>query len=158
MKTIPTLIVAATIPASQEEVWKAWTTSEGVKSFLAPDCLIDFRIGGAYEIYFDPDAAAEDRGSIGSVILAIQPIQSFSFTWRNPPSLTVVRWQFTHVQIQIERVAEQQCEVVLSQDGWGSSPDWEKAYQYFERAWQKVVMPHLVKRFTDGPINWDEIS
>lgn len=158
MNVIPPLIAKASIQASQEQIWNAWTTKAGVQSFLAPDCQIDFQIGGAYEIFFDPKAAPEDRGSIGSVILAIQPMEFFSFTWRNPPSLSVIRWQFTHVQIQIRKLDENNCEVVLTQDGWGTGSEWEKAYQYFERAWQKMVMPHLVSRFTSGPVDWNEIG
>lgn len=38
------------VDASQDEVWDAWTTGKGVKSFLAPDCNIVLRVDGPYEI------------------------------------------------------------------------------------------------------------
>jgi uncharacterized protein YndB with AHSA1/START domain len=157
MEELPPLIASATIKASQEAIWAAWTTSPGIKSFLAPDCKIDLRVGGSYEVYFNPQADPQDRGSIGSVILAIQPMNFFSFTWRNPPSISAIRWQFTQVSIQINDLNQKHGQVILTQDGWGTGPDWKEAYRYFKRAWQKVVMPRLVKRFESGPIIWDEI-
>jgi uncharacterized protein YndB with AHSA1/START domain len=153
---LPLLTASTLLKASRKEIWDAWTTAQGIKSFLAPDCKIDFRVGGAYEIYFDPQADPKDRGSIGSVILAIQPLEMFSFSWCNPPSLPEIRWQYTHVTIRIREVSARQRQVILLQDGWGSGEDWEKAYQYFRHAWQEVVMSQLVKRFEIGSINWDE--
>ena len=34
------------VPAPLTEVWRAWTTEEGVESFFAPECNIDLRPGG----------------------------------------------------------------------------------------------------------------
>ncbi len=44
------------VDASQDQGWDAWTTEKGIKSFLAPDCNIDIRVDGPYEIFFDPEA------------------------------------------------------------------------------------------------------
>ena len=155
---LPLLTACTLLNASRQEIWEAWTTSQGIKSFLAPDCNIVFQVGGAYEIYFDPQATPKDRGSIGSIILAIQPMEMFSFSWCNPPSIPKIRRQYTHVSSRIREVSSRQRQVILLQDGWGNSADWEKAYGYFKHAWQVVVMPRLVKRFESGPINWDEIN
>ena len=43
--------------APVEKVWKAWTTKDGIRSFFAPDCDIDLRVLGKYDILFAPDAA-----------------------------------------------------------------------------------------------------
>jgi uncharacterized protein YndB with AHSA1/START domain len=154
---IPPLKSTAAVPASQAEIWQAWTTPEGIRSFLAPDCNVDFRAGGAYEIFFDPQAAPEERGSIASTLLAIQPECFFSFSWRNPPSLTTIRWQFTHISVRIASLDHQLSHVMLVQDGWGEGEEWREAYRYFKRAWQKVVLPRLVQRFMTGPVHWDSI-
>jgi len=155
---LPLLAAYVLLNASRKEIWDVWTTPQGIKSFLAPDCNIEFQVGGAFEIYFDPEAAPKDRGSIGSVILAIQPMEMFSFSWCNPPSLPKIRWQYTHVTIHIREASAGQRQLVLLQDGWGTGVDWEKAYQYFQHAWQGVVLPRLVKRFNSGPINWNELE
>ena len=36
------------VNAPIEDVWKAWTTTEGVKSFFAPDAKVEARSGGAF--------------------------------------------------------------------------------------------------------------
>ena len=40
------------VPASLKEVWDAWTTTEGVKTFFSSEAKIELAIGGSYEIYF----------------------------------------------------------------------------------------------------------
>ena len=42
-----------TLPGSVEAVYSAWTTPEGCRGFFAPECNIDARPGGAYELFFD---------------------------------------------------------------------------------------------------------
>ena len=85
------------IPAPIEAVWQAWTTAEGVRSFFAPQCTIDLRPGGAYEMYFDLEAASGLRGSEGCVVLAIEEPYMLSFTWNAPPELPRIRDHHTHV-------------------------------------------------------------
>ena len=35
-----------------DTLWWKWTTREGLLSFFGKDNKIDFKVGGAYEIYF----------------------------------------------------------------------------------------------------------
>lgn len=142
------------VPASLSEVWAAWTTEAGVKSFFAPQCTLDFRLGGAYEMYFDLDAPAGLRGGEGCLILAIEPFKMFSFTWNAPPEFPAIRDQRTHVVVRFNEIDAKNTRVSLTQDGWGSSKDWQNDRRYFERAWGEVVLPRLVRRFTQGPVLW----
>jgi len=143
------------IPAPIEEVWHAFTTEEGVVTFFAPECKIDLRPGGAYEMYFDLDAPAGLRGGEGCVILAIEPLVMLSLTWNAPPEIPMIRNQRTHVTIRFESFSATQTWINLRHDGWGVSADWQTARRYFRRAWGKVVIPRLLERFTSGPINWN---
>jgi uncharacterized protein YndB with AHSA1/START domain len=45
--------------------WMAGTTPEGIRTFFAPDCKVDLRVDGAYEIYFSPQAEPGERGGEG---------------------------------------------------------------------------------------------
>lgn len=141
------------IPADIRQVWTAWTTETGAMTFFAPFCKIDFIPGGAYEMYFDLDAPVGLRGGEGCKILAIQPMTLLSFTWNAPPSLARVRNQFTHVIVRLfEEIRGTR--IKLHHDGWGTGDEWDKAFYYFEVAWKRVVMPRLLYRFSNGPINW----
>jgi len=136
-----------------KEVWDAWTTEEGARSFFAPDCKIELKPSGAYEMYFALEYSPGFRGGEGCTVMAIEPMKMFAFTWNAPPSLPTVRGQFTHVVVRFDEVSEG-TSVSLLHDGWGTSFEWNKAFDYFESAWLSVVLPRLKYRFECGPIDW----
>ncbi|MBN2564599.1 MAG: SRPBCC domain-containing protein [Candidatus Eisenbacteria bacterium] len=135
------------VDAPLSEVWNAWTTEEGIKSFFAPACNIELRVGGAYEMFFLPDGEPGKRGGEGCRIMAIQPERMLSFTWNAPPHLPKARAQFTHVTIRFEPVGSGGTRVELRHDGWGDGGQWDEAFAYFQRAWIEIVLPNLVRRF-----------
>lgn len=147
-------IVAETkVNADLKDIWDAWTTETGVKTFLAPACRIDLRPDGMYEIYFNPDAPQGERGGEGNRVTAVQPMGMFSFTWNAPPSLPEVRDQRTHVVVHFYP-EDGGTRVTLYHDGWGTGSEWDKAYKYFQSAWGQVVLPRLKYRFEHGPVDW----
>jgi uncharacterized protein YndB with AHSA1/START domain len=140
-------------PLSQ--IWNAWTTEEGAKTFFAPDCRIDLRVGGAYEMFFDLTAPEGERGGEGLTILAIQPEKMLSFTWNSPPSLPDVRGQLTHVTLYFKSLEENTTQLNLIHDGWGEGGQWDEAFDYFSKAWGDVVLPRLQYCFEHGPVDWE---
>ncbi len=144
----------AIVDAAPDEVWQAWTTEAGVRSFFAPACRVDLRVGGAYEMYFNLDAAGGERGGEGLVLLAFQRPSMLSFTWNAPPELPSVRPQRTHVVVRIAPLGPRSSRVTLAHDGWGQGGEWEQAVRYFQSAWSEVVLPRLRYRFAVGPIDW----
>ncbi len=143
------------VKAALEDVWHAWTTEEGIKTFFAPACNVDLRPDGMYEIYFNPESPPGERGGEGLRVMSIQPMKMFSFTWNAPPVLSEVRGQRTHVGIRF--ISEEGgTRVVLYHDGWGSGGEWDKAFEYFQIAWKEVVLPRLKYRFEHGPVDWDD--
>lgn len=144
-----------TVNANIKNVWNAWTTEEGIKTFFAPDCHVDLKVDGLYEMYFDPNAEKGNRGSEGMRILAIQQYKMFSFTWSAPPHLEEIRKQRTYVVVRFEDINDESTKVTLVNGGYGIGGEWEKAYDYFVRAWKEIVLPRLEYRFRVGPIDWD---
>jgi uncharacterized protein YndB with AHSA1/START domain len=142
------------IPAEIQSVWQAWTTEEGARSFFAPQCMIDLRPGGAYEMYFDLESPAGLRGGEGCVVLAIEEPHLLSITWNAPPELPRIREHHTHVAIYLEALEGSRTQVTLIHDGWGIGKDWQRAREYFVRAWGQVVLPRLKNRFIIGPVDW----
>lgn len=142
----------AEVPADLHAVWLAWTTPEGVQSFFASQCKLELRAGGAYELYFNLEAVPGLRGSEGCVILAIEAEKMLSFTWNAPPEFPAIREQKTHVTIRLRESGEHYTHVTLTHDGWGSGEDWQQVRNYFIRAWGQMVLPHLVQRFAQGPL------
>lgn len=137
------------------EVWKAWTTEDGIKGFFAPGCKIEPKPFGSFEIYFMPDAEPGMRGADGMMYLALQPNEMLSFTWNAPPSLPNVRGQFTSVTIRFHELDEEHTEVRLYHSGWGLGGEWDLAFEYFDKAWNQIVMPRLKWYFKNGPVDWE---
>jgi uncharacterized protein YndB with AHSA1/START domain len=145
------VLVAAPI----EQVWQAWTTREGIVSFMAPAAEIDARPGGAFDIHFDPLAAPGLRGADGMQFMALQPPRLLSFTWNAPPHLPEARAQRTLVVVRLAPEGERSTRVSLHHVGWGDGGQWDQAYTYFDRAWGNVL-GNLRQRFETGPVDWTD--
>ncbi len=143
------------VDAGVKDVWAAWTTEEGIRSFFAPGCKLDFKANGDYEIHFNPAGQPGERGAEGTKILAIQPEKMLAFTWNNPPSIPGIRWQYTTVVLRFKALSDNQTRVSLYQSGWGEGAEWDQAFAYFSKAWKDFVLPHLQYRFKVGPIDWN---
>jgi len=144
------------IPASLPDVWQAWTTEEGARTFFAPAGNIELKPGGAYEMLFNLAAPPGEQGGEGMIILAVQEEKALSFTWNAPPNLPEVRGQMTHVILYFEEIKPDETLVKLVHDGWGEGGEWDQAFDYFTRAWGEIVLPRLKYRFEEGPIDWDD--
>lgn len=143
------------IKASLDQAWASWTTREGIVGFFAPDARIEPRVGGAFQIYMDPGAEPGAKGADEMRYLALQPRKMISFDWNAPPSLPEARQQRTFVVVRFEPVDAGQTRVTLHHTGWGDGGEWDKAYNYFDRAWGQVL-GNLKKRYESGPIDWTD--
>jgi uncharacterized protein YndB with AHSA1/START domain len=144
----------AIIPAPRDEIWKAWTTSEGACTFFAPQAHIDLTIGGPYELYFVPTAPEGARGSEGCKVLSYLPLEMLSFDWNAPPHFPDLRnGPHTWIVLRFDEVPGKGTKIRVAHLGWREGEDWDKVYHYFDRAWD-VVLQRLARRFSEGPIDW----
>lgn len=141
------------VAASLDQTWDAWTTREGIVAFMAPDARIEPRVGGAFQIHFDPTAPEGSRGADDMHFMALQPKRMISFDWNAPPSLPLARAQRTFVIVRFEPLDAARTRVTLVHTGWGDGGEWDQAYAYFDRAWG-AVLGNLRKRFEQGPQDW----
>ena len=143
------------VPATLDQAWDAWTTREGITSFFAPDARIEPKVGGAFHVYINPLAEPGMKGADDTRFLALQPKRMLSFDWNAPPNLPEARQQRTFVVLRFTPVSEKETRVTLHHTGWGDGGEWDKAYAYFDRAWDGVLA-NLKKRFESGPQDWTE--
>lgn len=144
----------AVVPASVADVWAAWTTPTGARTFFAPDAKILLRRGGPYELYFDADRPAGRRGSEGCQVITFKPRELLVFSWNAPPSMPTVRaGRKTRVEVRLEPDGDAATRVRLAHTGWLEGPEWDEAFAYFDDAWD-TVLARLVKRFEAGPLDW----
>lgn len=158
VKTDRTVNLDAIVDASPADVYRLWTSADGVKKFFAPEARIDPKIGGRYQIIFFPskDPEGESHGTKGARILDLVPNQKLVFEWitfagddllgKNappyaPPSERNLNPLPTWVELSFEPVAGQpnQTHVKLAHYGFREGEKWERSYQWFTHAWQGVL-------------------
>ena len=149
------IVKEVVVKAPIEAAFRAWTTSEGIQSFFAPEAVVDPRPEGAFHLHFNPYGPPGLKGADDMRFLAVQPPRFLSFTWNAPPHLPEARKQRTVVTVRLAAEGEGQTRVTLRHGAWGDGDEWDKAYAYFDGAWGRVL-ENLRKRFEQGPIDWTE--
>jgi len=144
------------VNAPVEKIWNAWTTREGIKTFFAPDGKVELRVDGAYEMYFNLDAQPGERGGEGMRILGLEPLRRFAFTWNAPPTIPETRGQRTMVILEFEKKDARRTLVRFTHLGWGEGPSWDETYEYFDHAWNEVVLPRFRYAMEVGAVNWEK--
>ncbi len=155
----PSLHKKTIVPAPLEEVWSAWTTREGIRTFFAPDGRIEPVVGGAYEIYFMPANAPGERGDDHGRVICLKDKQLLAFEWGAPPSIPEIRAlnrnRSSWVVVEFESLGPDRTEVRLAHHGFLAGESWWKVHDYFTSAWD-VVLTRLVHRFESGPLDWGD--
>jgi uncharacterized protein YndB with AHSA1/START domain len=136
----PDITVTKIVTAPLEDVWKAWTTPEGIESFFAPKAVkVEPRPGGAFELWFGLDSPEGSRGSEGCLVHSVTPMQQLVFEWNAPPTIPTIRPLRTLVYLDFKALDANRTEVTLRNFGYGQGEEWQKARTYFERAWNNVM-------------------
>lgn len=140
------------VEAPARDVWTAWTTVEGLRTFLAPDARIEVKAGGRWEILFEaaPEGA---RGSEGCRVLEVVKGRVLAFEWNFPPWMPAIRHQKTRVTVEFHALGDRQTLVALEQTGWHDGKDWDAGFDYFAGAWS-LVMARLERSFREGSLDW----
>jgi uncharacterized protein YndB with AHSA1/START domain len=150
------IVLEAIIDAPPSRVFELWTTPAEIPRFFAPKAVIEPRLGGKYEMIFDPetDPLGDDSGTRGARILRYEPGRSLSFEWtgftrtgRNPqgpvawpeqrnhrPIATWIDVRFAPVKGQPNRTR-----VHLEEHGFGRGGKWEQAVPYFWKNWSLIL-------------------
>ena len=147
---------SAIVPAAPADVWAAWTTTEGIRTFLAPDGKVEAKAGGAYEVWFTPDAAAGARGCDGCTVVSVDPPKKLVFTWSFPPAIPELRSTGAKGRVTVELLPASVGDttlVTLVHDGFPEGEPGERGRAYFDKAWD-AVLSRLRERFTRGPVDW----
>ena len=144
----PEITVTKIINAPVAEVWKAWTTTDGIESFFAPKAAkVEPIPGGAFELCFGLDLPEGSRGSEGCKVHSVKPMEQFVFEWNAPPTISAIRGLRTLVYLDFKPLSDNRTEVTLRNFGYGDGEEWTKARAYFANAWP-AVMASLQKRFS----------
>jgi uncharacterized protein YndB with AHSA1/START domain len=116
------------------ESWLITPFSEGGHAEIEPV------LGGKYELFWEP-MDRENNSTIGCKVTAIQLDKILAFDWKGPlefKHFMNAADPLTHVVVSFipnSKGPIESTEVHLIHSGWGSSPEWHKAREYFMHAW-----------------------
>jgi len=138
-RDIRSLAKETVVAASADNVWGAWTSSEGIAEWWNPPrTTIELRVGGPFELLFLVDGPEGSRGSEGCRYLAYVPGEMVAFTWNAPPHLAL-REAHTWVVITFTKLGSESTNVRLVHTGFLDGPDWDAYMAYFDDAWGGVL-------------------
>ena len=142
------LVLELTIPAARAEVWKAFSTSAGLVTWLTPQATVDLRPGGEWTAHFPGGSTG------GGTIVSFEPEKELVLSALAPDRFPVVRSTRTQARFEFEPRGEGTL-VRLIQTGWKTGAEWDAAYEYLAVG-DAQLLAALHRRFVGGPIDWSK--
>jgi uncharacterized protein YndB with AHSA1/START domain len=124
------------VPAATETVYACFAESGRLERWLALVADVEPRIGGRYELFWEP-ADRENDSTIGCRVTALSAGELIAFQWRSPRQFKAFANSadpLTHVVVAFVP-AGSGTRVHLVHSGWRSGPEWDEARSWQERAW-----------------------
>jgi uncharacterized protein YndB with AHSA1/START domain len=84
-QNVSPIVAEGIVEAPLDTVWAAWSTSEGLRGWLAPHAEIDLRVGGLMRTNYDPAGSLGDRSTIENAVLAFEPGRMLSIRVARAP-------------------------------------------------------------------------
>lgn len=123
------------VSASVEEVWRAFTTAEGLRTWVAPVVEFELKTGGKFHSNYQPQAKVGDPGSIYNTVLSYVPLRMLTFkiglTQAFPEGPRQAGTLFAVAEF--EPLGKRKTKVTLSMAGWGKGKEWDEVYGFFEK-------------------------
>ncbi|MGA9534192.1 MAG: SRPBCC domain-containing protein [Anaerolineales bacterium] len=131
----------AQLDCSPAEAFRYFTENEKLETFFSVEADVDPRIGGKYELSWDPDHKPNDS-TVGCQITALEEGRLLAFDWKGPTEFASIMNEsdpLTHVVLFFYPDPSGGCQVHLVHSGWRKGEDWMAARQYFDSAWSMVL-------------------
>lgn len=143
MSSIDTIdkIVAITVilncPA--DTAFNYFTINTHLEKWLTVKADIELIEGGKYELFWNPeDPDKTNNSTLGCKILSFEKPYYLNFEWRGNVEqkkfMNNVR-PLTNVTVIFSNLDDGKTKVTILHTGWRQGEDWEKARQFFIRAW-----------------------
>ena|SRR5215831_17231367 len=69
------IVTEAVINAPVAEVWREWTTKDGIESWMVAKTEIDLRVGGTWRTSYSKTSDLDDDESLRHIILSYGPTE-----------------------------------------------------------------------------------
>jgi uncharacterized protein YndB with AHSA1/START domain len=129
--------VARNIKAPAAKIYAALTQSEELDRWFFPRCTTDPREGGEYEIQWESKEDPERNHRRFGRFLELVENERLRFEWRG---LSLDNGKApTEVTIELTQRDDGSTDLLLTHDGWGTSPPWFDSRDQHESGWNFYV-------------------
>jgi uncharacterized protein YndB with AHSA1/START domain len=137
------------------KVWKAFTTPEQMRHFIAPVVALDLRPGGIWEASYDPDGKIGIPGNIQNEVLVFVPDKLLAIRIKAAPP------RFPHLEVAkavwtviwFDDIGGAKTRVTIEMLPWKRSSESDVLYNFFE-AGNDVTLRRARDYFAGTPTNW----
>lgn len=147
----PPVVNESVIDAPVQRVWAAFTTKDGITSWMAPHAEIDLRVGGKILTNYNAAGAIGDPQTIENTILSFEPLRMLSIKATKPPESFPFKksiesmWSVVH----FEPLPGARTRVRTVGMGYGTDEESQKLRAFFERG-NALTLQALQKKFGGG--------
>jgi uncharacterized protein YndB with AHSA1/START domain len=130
-----------TLNAPLNLVWDAWTISERVSEWFAPETVVEAMEGGAYELYFIPGNKT-GMNTKGCKIIKLVEEKELRFTWKGPDQFESImnhEDELTTVNVRFISVDPNSTKVMVEHTGFKEDHNWKEAFDWHQMAWSGVL-------------------
>ena len=125
---------------SPRRAFEQFTANKNLERWLTQVADVEPKVGGKYELFWNPDDKENDS-TIGCKVLVISKDRVLCFEWKGPQLFK--HFMNNTKPLTCVTVFFNPCskgtEVHLLHTGWGDSPEWEDAREWFDKAWKNAL-------------------
>jgi uncharacterized protein YndB with AHSA1/START domain len=147
-QTIEPIVTEGVVNAPIDEVWKAWTTREGMESWMVGKTDFELKVGALWHTSYNKASTLDDDTTIHQQLLAFDPGRMLAIRTVKPPK----GFPFpnaigsTWTVVYFEPAGAAQTKVVAKMFGYSADEESQKMRAFFERG-NKATLDSLIKRF-----------
>ncbi len=145
------VVTETVVSAPVSKVWQAFTTKEGIESWMTAKTEFELKVGSAWRTSYNKDSNLHDDATIQQEVLSFDPERMFSFrTAKAPkgfpwPEAVLKTW----CVIYFEPLDAAKTKVTLRMMGFDETEDSRRMREFFVGG-NKIVMDALVKKFSNN--------
>jgi len=136
------------VNAPVDEVWQAWTTREGMESWMVGKTDFELTVGAIWHTSYDKQSTLDDDRTIHQQVLAYDPGRMLAIRTVKPPK----GFPFPNeigkawTVVYLEPIGSTQTKVTARMFGFSANEESQKMRAFFERG-NRATLDSLVKRF-----------
>jgi len=137
------IAITTILNCSADNAFNHFASNIHLEKWLTVKADVELKEGGKYELFWSPeDPDKTNNSTFGCKILSFEKPHYLNFEWRGNAEqkefMNNVR-PLTNVTVIFSKLDHEQTKVTLLHTGWRQGESWEKARQYFIRAWTGAI-------------------